>query len=256
LLLNEGANVNEQNPETLDTALHFAISAKDDKSIDLLLEWDADPNAQNKKQETPISIASQFDNKDLFQSLITAGDQTQLSVLQTTRQKTNAMHMSSMVRQATKLNVDLIPEVLGDIQTCTISESIASPRQPINLPKLEGYLEKLQPRSIMNNYQRRWIVVAGAYILWSDKKRAISDNGSRAERQKFKGSIHLMGIKRIAPVNTQNNNKFMVKAKDAKKGQMREYIFRCPDDTTRDFWVDGLKEHKAQYETLMNYLEK
>merc|ERR1719461_2549739 len=191
--------------------------------------------------------------------LVTAGDQQkQLSVLQTTRQKTNAMHMSSMISilaaQSGILSTVPSAESLG-METTT--DSCLSPRAGMkDLPKLEAWLEKQKPDSIIKSYQRRWIIVAGAYILWSDKQKTISDDASRAERQEFKGSIHLMGIKKIAPVETANNTKFMVKAKDAKTGQMRDYIFRCQDEETRDFWVAGLNQHKSQYETLMKYLEK
>eukprot|EP00483_Globobulimina_turgida_P004314 UN04323 len=124
------------------------------------------------------------------------------------------------------------------------------------LPKLEAWLEKKKPGGVVPTYQKRWIIVKGAHILWSSKQRAIVNDADRKERKKFNGYIHLTTVRAISPIQTTNNTKFMVKAKDAKKGGLRDYIFRCPNKCERDFWVAGLKEHKKQYQVIMHYLAK
>eukprot|EP01084_Bolivina_argentea_P135498 238747_1 len=124
------------------------------------------------------------------------------------------------------------------------------------LPNLEAWLEKRKPGGVVPTYQKRWIVVKGAHMLWSSKQRQIINDSDRKERKKFNGSIHLQTIETISSVKTTNNTKFMVKAKDAKKGSMREYIFRCQNKRERDFWVNGLKAHKKQYQIIMSYLGK
>eukprot|EP00483_Globobulimina_turgida_P007710 UN07725 len=124
------------------------------------------------------------------------------------------------------------------------------------LPKLQAWLEKRKPGTVVPTYQKRWIIVKGAHILWSSKQREIVNDADRKERKKFNGYIHLTTIEEIRVVETRNNTKFMVKAKDAKKGNMRDYIFLCPNKRDRDYWVAGLKEHKKQYQVILRYLAK
>ena len=108
------------------------------------------------------------------------------------------------------------------------------------LPKLESWLEKKKPGTVVPTYQKRWVVVKGAHFLWSKKQRSIANDANREERKKFNGAIHLTTIEKIAPIQTSANNKFMVRAKDAKNDhEMREYVFRCTNKSERDFWCAG-----------------
>ena len=132
-------------------------------------------------------------------------------------------------------------------------DSLVANKRDNPLPKLEGFLGKKQPNG-MKRYQRRWIVVKGAYILWAGKQIDIVNDASREERRKFRGSIHLMNIENIKPYASRQNNKFIVTAKDAKTGKMRDYQFETVNQLQRDFWVTGLKQHKQRYQTVMRCL--
>ena len=70
LFLTQGVNVNEQNPETRDTALHIAVRVRDEKIVDLLLKWDADPNIGDKQNETAISLSYQYKDKDIYLRIV------------------------------------------------------------------------------------------------------------------------------------------------------------------------------------------
>mmetsp|Transcript_67445 Transcript_67445/g.60583 ORF Transcript_67445/g.60583 Transcript_67445/m.60583 type:complete len:470 (+) Transcript_67445:27-1436(+) len=324
-LLTQGATVNEQNINDGNTALHLATANRDEKVVDLLLKWDADPNVTNKSQETPITISSQWRDQTIYRMLAGIKEDDMyindnnnknptLNRLTTNADRFAALQVTAQMlakEDSTDANID---DVLGNIaednnddnnneyeerqtyeerqrreteskqQTARKTSEVAlranqiarsNPftgfgRRPTALahkivkdhlkqkplPKLEAWLEKRKPGGVVPTYQKRWIIVKGAHMLWSSKQRAIKNDADRNERKKFNGSIHLMTIEAIQPIETNANNKFMVKAKDAKKGSMREYVFRCTNKRERDFWVQGLKEHKKQYQTVLSYLGK
>jgi len=144
---------------------------------------------------------------------------------------------------------------MGRQKTVEAKKIINDSLKDTPLPKLEAWLEKKKPGGMVPTYQKRWIIVKGAHLLWSSKQRTIINDASREERRKFNGAIHLTTIEKVSPIQTSANNKFMVRAKDAKKdNEMREYIFRCQNKSERDFWVQGLKEHQRQYRKMMDYL--
>lgn len=330
-LLTQGASVNEQNPQSLNTPLHYATLNRDEKIADLLLKWDADPNVMNVQKESPITIASAYRDQTMYRMLagIKAASNSNLSADQPDfhRLKTNTDRLDAL-REATAGMVvqpqeSEIDDILGgddfvddtderyrgstygsktgnnyyDVKKPSnadkengqnepdeLSKNVAlranqvARRNPFSklqrrptelaktiikenldqkpLPQLEAWLEKRKPGGVVPTYQKRWIVVKGAHMLWSAKQRSIVNDADRKERKKFNGSIHLGTIEAIQGIHTNADNKFMVKARDAKKGAMREYVFRCTNRRERDFWVQGLKEHKKQYQTVLNYLGK
>lgn len=73
-LLTQGASVNEQNSMNENTALHYATSKRDEKIVDLLLKWDADPTAENKDKESPITISSQWRDQTIYRMLAGIND--------------------------------------------------------------------------------------------------------------------------------------------------------------------------------------
>merc|ERR1719295_27933 len=144
---------------------------------------------------------------------------------------------------------------LGRQKTVEAKKVIKDALKDKPLPKLESWLEKKKPGGVAPTYQKRWVSNKGAHLLWSSKQRTITNDANREERKKFNGSIHLTTIEKVSPIQTSANNKFMVKAKDAKNdNEMREYVFRCNNKRERDFWCFGLKEHMHRYRKVMQYL--
>jgi len=296
-----------------------------EKTVDLLLKWDADPQIMNKRKVTPIMLATQMRDQTILGLLTRAmadrertanvnlnlrgsGDLMSEGVRESeereprfVQQKTNADRLRDMQMQmgmgmGSALDVMRHTESISSLVTGDEYEDetdrnslsgksraeseaeLARLRVTANspftklghqnpekvrdvlsghhkpLPTLEAWLEKKKPGGMVPTYQRRWIVVRGAHMLWSSKQRSITNDADRKERKKFNGAIHLMTIEQVAGVRTNANNKFMVKAKDAKRSAMREYVFRCTNKRERDFWVMGLKEHKKQYQVISSYL--
>ena len=65
------------------------------------------------------------------------------------------------------------------------------------LPYLSAWLEKrrLEKRrpEIPHNWQRRWVMVRGSHILWSDKQRAIEDAEDPEQRKYIMHIMHING---------------------------------------------------------------
>lgn len=68
-LLTQGATVNEQNKDDGNTPLHHATYNRDEKIVDLLLKWDADPKVMNRNEESPITISSQWRDQTIYRML-------------------------------------------------------------------------------------------------------------------------------------------------------------------------------------------
>eukprot|EP01084_Bolivina_argentea_P111026 198199_1 len=289
-LLTQGASSNEQSPNTLDAPLHLAVRARNYKIIDLLLKWGADARISNKERETAVTISSAFTDGTIYEML---SDSFEDTAPQLPRGRTNSVRFDALRELASHSICELkqhsvdAKEVLGvdskgdkkgkDKKELTLKANKIAHSNPFTglgrrttthvhrvvdenlqlkpLPELKAWLQKKKPGGVVNldRYQRRWIVVKGAHMLWNDKQREIKNDADRRERKKFKGWIHLMTIDKISiiesPMHTKQY-KFSVKAKDVKHDNtMRDYIFRCQSRKERDYWVNGLREHKKQYHT-------
>merc|ERR1712154_307637 len=64
---------------------------------------------------------------------------------------------------------------------------------------ISGWLEKKGP---MNRWQRRWVLIAGGWMLWSAKRIAVGDVMEPEERAKFQGSLQVMIIQKIEIVSS------------------------------------------------------
>eukprot|EP01084_Bolivina_argentea_P001576 2909_1 len=232
LLLTKGAIVNAQNTQNNDTPLHHAVHKHDEKIISLLLQYNADPYVMNKNNETAITISSKFRDKSIFDSLSINNKLNRLksnsdifTALSIASESMNSMHSipeANIISRDLTLELkiekikDVNPFVLGPRNAAKTKEIISKKFNYDELPKLQAWLEKKKPHSVRNTYQKRWVMVKGAHILWSEKLRFIKDDKNRKERKKFNGSIHLNSIDKISEIKTKSNNKFMVKAKNPK----------------------------------------
>eukprot|EP00483_Globobulimina_turgida_P005264 UN05274 len=120
------------------------------------------------------------------------------------------------------------------------------------LPKLAAWLEKKQ-RSMPYQYQKRWVIVKGSHLLWSDIQRDIKNVKDVNERKKFNNSLNIMSITEIRVVKKgKTERKFAFNVGSTK--QKNEYVWRCATKSDRDFWVKSLKKHVAHVKSLLTYL--
>eukprot|EP00483_Globobulimina_turgida_P009205 UN09224 len=120
------------------------------------------------------------------------------------------------------------------------------------LPVLATWLEKKQ-HSMPYQYHKRWVIVKGSHLLWSDIQREIKNVKDAKQRKKFNKSINIMSITEIRAVTkgkTQRKFAFNVGSKKKKK----EYVWRCATKSDRDFWVKSLAKHVAHVKSVLTYL--
>jgi len=126
-----------------------------------------------------------------------------------------------------------------------------------HLPDLKGWLEKKQ-HSVPYSWQKRWVVLLGSHLLWTDRQKPIGDAKDHAVRKRFGHSLNIMnitGIEAVTAGKTQRKFKFVVgQAQNMKRAKQREYVWKCATQKDRDFWVQGLKQHQEHMKSLLRYL--
>jgi len=123
------------------------------------------------------------------------------------------------------------------------------------LPVLEGWLEKKKP-SPPYSWQKRWVVVKGSHLLWSDRQRTIEDPTKPEQRKLFNGFLNMIVIQEIEPLETKSGKKFVLHARDSKRSGKRIYEWKAPSTSDRDYWVSGLIAHKNNLQLMVNIFDK
>ena len=123
------------------------------------------------------------------------------------------------------------------------------------LPTLSAWLEKKSGK-MGRAYQKRWVVVKGSYLLWSDVQRDIKNPKDVKERNKWNNSVNIMQIKQVKAVTEgKTQRKFRITVKTSGiKDKKREILWKCATKQDRDFWVNTLKRHIAQRKSMITYL--
>merc|ERR1711924_494210 len=96
-----------------------------------------------------------------------------------------------------------------------ITKSLGVPR---------GMLEKKSP-SMFAGWQTRWVIYWDDMLYWGATK--VEPKDGKIDTTTFKGSIHITCIGDKGFRKGDNKEEFIVEARDAKTGDMREYLFRC-----------------------------
>lgn len=119
---------------------------------------------------------------------------------------------------------------------------------------MEAWLEK-KSTSITKNWQKRWSIVRGSYLLWSDIQRSIKDPKNPKERRKFNNSINLMTITDVSPVTKgKTQRKFTITVGGGGKNKRKEYLWKCATKEDREYWVNGLKKHINHQKSIISFL--
>jgi len=108
------------------------------------------------------------------------------------------------------------------------------------LPALSSWMEKKN----LYRWQSRYVLVEGAYILWNDRVALIEDPSDELQRNAFKNWARIADISDIVAVaEGSGQNKFAFTVRDGKR--TKQYLWKCPSERERAFWVDGLRKHRA-----------
>jgi len=284
-LLTNGISPDAQNENNGETALHTAVRIRDLKVVTLLSKYKANPEIKNKKDETALTIATENRDDDILELLspdtqeiirqrLGSGDSkagldlpsTDINKDDTTRSEVyhdmaddvlsdddeNGTPKKYNVRVSkpnafSNLKRNNTRKVLGDMQQIQDNKD--------NLPILEAWLEK-KSTSMARGYQRRWVIVRGSHLLWSDIQRDIKNPKDAKERRKFNNSINIMSIKDIQPVTKgKTQRKFtLIVGTSGIKNKRKEYLWKCATKEDRDFWVKGLQKHINHMKSVVAYL--
>lgn len=236
--------INAQNKLNGNTAIHYAVLSNNEEIVDLLLEKNCNPNINNKTNQYPKDIAFQKqsehgkenlngDNKNRILELLNDAEYHQLGV------NNLSAHMSNYTRDelqlcgagSNDLPINFVLEKQATIKTnprptMVILHTLHHETQ--FLPDLADFLEKKRHAKPFI-YQKRWVIVAKPYILWSKNQIEIEElslnvdlcffvffslfakdkhllhtyihtnySGNDAEaRAKFNGSINILTIQKV-----------------------------------------------------------
>ena len=74
-----------------------------------------------------------------------------------------------------------------------------------------------------------------------------------AQREEFKGHMHMLHIDKIeGKKSKQEQNKFIITARNVKNQQTREFMFRCENEQMRDEWADGLDKYLHYFQDMQS----
>lgn len=160
------------------------------------------------------------------------------------KQKLDA-HRIATANPFTKIRRQHTEKVLQHMVALTTAET--------ELPTLEAWLQKKNTRG---QWQRRWVVVKGSHMLWSDRQLPLTNPRDKQERDKFSGSVSVMNIAKVAlVVKGKTQRKFkVVLGRQTKRKRRTDYVWKCATPGDRNHWVEGIRKHIAQVKMMTNYL--
>jgi len=273
--LDNGVDPNEQNTETGDTALHTAVRARDVKVVTLLCtKYGADHTVRNKDGELPATIATKNMDEDVAEILKHArvikerldndgaddrsGDSADKDAMNVTLPLKPIESGVSVDEQNETRPARVLKRVESKNAVLALSKVVAEHK---DLPLLEAWLSK-KSSGKLKKWNQRWVVVRGGFIMWSDRKRDISDAQIKDEKERGKWSkcLNLASLSQIDAVRegkTQRKLKFRAGATsyiNRSNSKAKEYVWKCASAEDRDKWVEGIKQHQQHVQDIANYL--
>merc|ERR1712126_98655 len=109
----------------------------------------------------------------------------------------------------------------------------------------QGWIEKKSSA----NWKKRWVIVKGMWMLYSEQENECGDPKDKKQRSKFE-SINLLRIKSVERVDSGDDKtrfKVVVKRKD--------YVWRCETESERDLWVQDLQHRVYHLKGMVEILK-
>jgi len=124
------------------------------------------------------------------------------------------------------------------------------------VPGLEGWLEK---RDKEGKWQKKYVVVRGAYLLWADKQMDITDVSDMVQRERFNGYYNLYCITKVEQLvrGSEHQRKWQFTVGDERdEHPIKVFVWRAQEEKDRDDWVQGLLNRMQLLDLYHGYLEE
>lgn len=146
--------------------------------------------------------------------------------------KVNDLRNSDQLEEYTTPMLEGMAEgFLDDIQL-TIRQSVK------DLVPMKDWLFKKQS-SPPYSWQKRWVVLRGGYLLWSDRQMTIENGITSEEKQRWNKCIKVGNISSVTIHDSKKERKFCVNVCKVD----RPYIFKATSKTERDKWMSVIQQH-------------
>jgi len=127
-------------------------------------------------------------------------------------------------------------------------------RELEQLPDLNGFLMK-QTSKPPYSYHKRWIFVTEEWFFWNDRMIDVNFESDRGptyeERKRFSGAVHFKNIVEVKRTGKSGKKfVFKVRYKQADKLRYKKVLWKCLDETERDFWFNSLMQYVKYYKEV------
>jgi len=277
-LLEQGVSPNQQNSKTGDTALHYAANARDEHIMAMLLQYDGDVEITNHAFQTVRDIEAEYGGIALFTPQTIDGVEADAQTVDRSLHSianSIALDVLSSVEESVSKDTDSDPEDIGmaTLEIFSTSETIRVAREnPFSklkrqntanaieklsslshggqgLPSLEGWLD-LKKATAPWSWQKRWVVVAGSHILWSDKQQDPKERRTKSLPSRTRMTLSLMNLRQIRAIEKGKTRKKFAFADQ----NGNEFLWKCARTEDRNFWVGGLQKHIKHHQMLIDVL--
>lgn len=123
------------------------------------------------------------------------------------------------------------------------------------IPDLEGWLKS---KNSKGKYQKYFVAVKGAHILWAYKQTTITDTTDKAQRRRFRGHYNLYSVSRVKALTKGSNHRLkwsLSIGEECEDRPTKVFVWRAETEEDRDKWVQGLQQRKQLLDSYCAYLD-
>jgi hypothetical protein len=129
-----------------------------------------------------------------------------------------------------------------DLALAVIAENLKQTKD--SLPDVKGYLQKKSP-TMLRGWQKRYFWVKDFKLFYAPTEVDMNtvDEEKMSEKLGW-NSISLVTVHSISAKPDSTDGEFIIRARDPRTGQMRNYVMKADSNGDRDKWVRDLNTHR------------
>merc|ERR1712062_417867 len=122
------------------------------------------------------------------------------------------------------------------------------------IPDLEGWMEMGDFVKGGFKWQKKWVVVKGAFILWSDEQILDVDVSDSSHRKKFDWYFNLLSVSQIKPVKGSKTNWQFAMGENCDERKTQIWVWKASSVHKRDSWIAGIQHRKDMLDLYHGYI--